>query len=173
MAHPLHNKFRVRKKELEKSNKNILAYKYQPDRARSMAALLEFKSSHLEKENYDDASPTRNTGWLRPRVRDQEINPKLRYSVKTENERLQDYINSASPINAEPLDTNELYNTPYREYNKKKWVSKQPYIPCKGNKQRQWSETKLSPDSPEPYLEACREIERKRDNSRELTKNSF
>lgn len=173
LAHPLHNKFRLRKKENERASRNILAYKYMPDRAKSMATLQEYKNAHLEKEIYDDKAPNRNTGWIRPRVRDNEINPKLRYSVKNENERIEDYIRNASLINAEPLNTEILYNTPYRELNKNKWVSKKPYIVCKGHKQRQWSETKIQSDSPEPYLEAFREIERKQDTSRELTKAGF
>ena len=36
-----------------------------------------------------------------------------------------------------------------------------------------WDEQKIAPDSPEPYNEAFREIERGRDTSREMTKNSF
>ena len=173
MAHPLHNNFRVRKKEFERTSKGVLAYKYIPDRVRSMITLQEFKDSYLEKDNYDEKSPSRNTGWIRPRVKDNEINPKLRYSVKTDNERVKDLLKNASLINEEPLNTEVLYNTPYREVNKNKWISSKPYITWKGQRERHWSETKLLPDSPEPYVEATREIERKRDSSRELAKSAF
>ena len=129
MAHPLHNHFRTRKKELEKTNKDVLVYKYLPDRVRSMVTLQEFKDSYLEKQIYDEKSPSRNMGWIRPRVKDVEINPKLRYTIKTENERVKDLIKNASLINEEPLDINVLYNTIYREVDKNKWVSRKPYIP--------------------------------------------
>ena len=58
-----------------------MAYRYLPDRAKSMAVMEAYKEGHLKNENYDDKAPNRNTGWLRPRVRDNEINPKLKYSI--------------------------------------------------------------------------------------------
>jgi hypothetical protein len=73
---------------------------------------------------YDGKAPHRQTGWLRPRVKDIEINPNLKYTINNENERISKYLKSASKINSEPLDTKMLYNTPYREYNTSKWVSK-------------------------------------------------
>lgn len=129
MAHPLHNHFRVRKKELERNNKDVLAYKYLPDRVRSMITLQEYKDSYLENKDYDEKSPSRNTGWIRPRVKDNEINPKLRYAIKTDNERMKDLIRNASLINEEPINTEVLNNPIYREVDKNKWVSKKPYIP--------------------------------------------
>lgn len=173
LTHPANIEFRNRVKELERNKKAILAYKYQPDRAKSMATLHEYRSGHLQKENYDDKAPNNQTGWLRPRVRDNEINSKMRYNTNNDNERISQYLKSTSKINAEPLDTDMLYNTPYREFNKGKWVSKKIFNVYKGHKQKKWSETKLQPDSPEPYSEACRDIERNRDTSRELTKSSF
>lgn len=128
IVHPLHIKFRKRNKEMERSKKCILAYKYLPDRAKSMSTLQEYRNGHLNKEKYDDQAPLRHTGWLRPRVKDNEINPKLRYSVKTENERLGDHFKKSSLINSEPLDTEMLYNTPYRPVQKKKWVSNKQYV---------------------------------------------
>jgi len=173
LAHPDLIEFRERDKKQEKSHKTILAYRYQPDRAKSLAVLEQYKSGHLKKENYDSKSPNRNTDWLRPRIRDSEINPKLRYSIKAENERLDEYLKSTSKINAEPLDTNMLYNTPYREFKRESWVSDKQFNVYKGHKQRQWSETKIAADTPEPYLEAFREIERVRNSSRELSQSPF
>ena len=108
MVHPEQNIFRLRNKQLERSNKTILAYKYLPDRARSMAAYQEFKDSHLDKDHYDKNSPTLSTTWIRPRVQDREMHRRMRYSTKTDQERINGLIRNSSSINHEPLNTDLL-----------------------------------------------------------------
>ena len=173
MVHPKDIIYRERNKLLEKSKKDVLLYKYLPDRARSMALYQEFKDSHLEKDNYKDDSPSKNTQWIRPRVKDREEQSKMRYSTKTENERVNEIIKNSSLVTYEPLNTEILTNTPYREVNKSKWVASKPFIPYKGHKERQWSETKILSESPEPYTESAKEIKRNRKISRELSKSTF
>ena len=143
------------------------------DKLKSMQLMQEYKDGHLERQFYDDQSPHKRTGWLRPRVKDVEIQPKLRYAVKSQNERLKDHFKVASLINEEPLDIEMLYRTPYREHNTKKWMSSKPYVTYKGQRERQWSEAKILPDEPEPYVQPTREIERKDNKLKELTRSSF
>ncbi|CAI2361172.1 unnamed protein product [Moneuplotes crassus] len=173
LIHPDLIEFREREREKEKLKKTVLPYKYEPDKIKSLQLMEQFKAGHLKKGSYDAKAPSRNTGWLRPRVRDNEINPKLRYSTKTDNERLKILFENTSRINPEPLNTKTLYDTPYRDYKKSKCASKKNFNVYKGHRQRQWSETKIIAKEPEPYTEAFREIERGRDSSREISDRVF
>lgn len=124
LAHPDNINFRSRNKSKEIPH----YYSHITDKQKSLQNMQDYQDGHLIKESYDDKSPHKSTGWLRPRVLDREINQKPRYNVKSQNERLKQHFSTASLINEEPLNTNILYNTPYREFNKNKWVSTKPYI---------------------------------------------
>jgi len=179
LIHESHHQFRTRQKTKEIFHRDFKVRNFIPTKLRAELVHKDFISSHLDP---GDFSPQKSF-CERVRMKEKELGPSIRHSIRTENERIQNLLNQSSQLDYSPKDISMLISPQWKENNRKKWISNKNFDLSVSNSnyqgkkyQEPWSIIESRANSEEKYidgLEIIGDISRKRDKKLEISINNF